>query len=418
MISNLLKKIRPFVGDKKVKKGYVGAQKVYSAGNWVTYYVDTNNTKSEEFDEGTNVLVPTTFSPSKSGWLFHGWRENNVVSSSVLSSKIMEDDPLNLFAVFNQVVNAVFYSGLNKATTNNVDGTRYYNNGNIQNASVTAPTGAAISGWTWRGWSGHDRQGATEDVSFANGNSVGIEADKIYYGLYQQPITLSYNGNGATGGSTSAQSGTRYYNSSNNYSDPTFTISNNGFSRTNKSFVAWALGSIGGTRYSPGNVIPLSANNTLYAIWQQVYTPYTISGTGDKQFTAFTWTPYTYSTGGYDYNVDSYSIYIEAEKTGGNMAICSYTATLPTQGCNWIRVKYDVNCDSGCGASIMDTQLVPTDENGGLTGLFRQDQYAYFNISEDATSISFTIQTTSSAGYDETGGVGILRIEEIYFYYE
>lgn len=400
MISNLLKKIRPFVGDKKVKKGYVGAQKVYSAGNWVTYYVDTNNTKSEEFDEGTNVLVPTTFSPAKSGWNFHGWRENNAVSSSVLSSKIMGDDPFNLFAVFNQVVNAVFYSGLNKATTNNVDGTRYYNNGNIQNASITAPTGAAISGWTWRGWSGHDRQGATEGVSFANGASVGIEANKIYYGLYQQTITLSYNGNGATGGSTSAQSGTRYYNSSNNYSDPTFTISNNGFSRTNKSFVAWALGSIGGTRYSPGNVIPLSANNTLYAIWQQVYTPYTIGA-----FRNYNWTWSSGAGAATESEVRNNELYMLVERTGGGSVSRQYSATLPTQGCNRMRVKYTSYETYGTDYAFIYGTTINSEG---------KDAYLYFNISEDVTSINFVAGIWTNTLEKEVE----LYVKEIYFYYE
>lgn len=121
-----------------------------------------------------------------------------------------------------------------------------------------------ISGWSANGWC--TSGGATASIAVANGGTVTLSSNATYYGRYSQTITLSYNGNGATGGSTASQTGTRYYNSG-NYSNPSFTIRGNGFSRSNASFKNWALNSTSGTRYNGGASITLSANATLYAKW-------------------------------------------------------------------------------------------------------------------------------------------------------
>ena len=63
-----------YLGDQKVKAIWLGGVKVYSAGNIVTYHVDTGITYQEEVDEGASVLSPTSFTPTKQGWTFIGWR--------------------------------------------------------------------------------------------------------------------------------------------------------------------------------------------------------------------------------------------------------------------------------------------------------------------------------------------------------
>lgn len=155
---------------------------VYSAGKMVTYMVDSGISYQEKVKKGQSCLAPTTFTPSKSGWTFAGWREDSTASGSVLSEKVMERSPITLYAVF------------------------------------------------------------------------------------KQTITLSYNGNGATSGSTASQSGTRYYNNGGAY-NPSFTLRSNGFGRTYYNFQKWALNSAGGTQYSAGASITLSGNATMYAIW-------------------------------------------------------------------------------------------------------------------------------------------------------
>lgn len=275
------KKVKVYIGDKKVKKGYIGNVLCYSSGNPVTYHVDTSTIYTEEVDDGATCLSPTTFTPAKSGYTFKGWREDSTANSSVLSSKVMGDSPITLYAVFQKNVTVTKYNGSTSATTETKQ--QYYNNGNVANPSFTLSQ-TAVSGWTVRGWSTSTTANASATVS--NGGSVTLSANATYYGLYQATITLSYNGNGATSGSTAAQTGTRYWNSAGNYSNPSFTLRSCGFSRTNYSFVNWRMGSTSGTAYNAGAAITLNANTTFYASWQEIFTGYLYNR--GNEYTTFT----------------------------------------------------------------------------------------------------------------------------------
>lgn len=168
----------------KVKKWIHNGVIVFKAGNMVTYYVDTNTVYKEEVDSGASCLSPTTFTPSKSGWTFVGWRADKTASGTVLSSQVMGDEAITLYAV------------------------------------------------------------------------------------YKQTITLSYNGNGSTSGSTASQTGTRYYNASGSVANPSFTLRSNGFAKNGgNTFSKWALGSTGGTQYAAGATVTLSASTIFYAVW-------------------------------------------------------------------------------------------------------------------------------------------------------
>ncbi len=269
---------KAYLGNIKLKKGYIGDRRVYSAGNVVTYNVSPGVSYQEEVDSDASVLSPTSFTPSLSGWTFVGWRTDTAASGSVLTSKTMGDDPITLYAVFRQTVTVIFYNGSTKATSS--VGYRYYNNGNTVHPSF-APQQAALSGWTARGWSTgtagnsgiYSNNGATFTIS--SGTSLTL------YGMYYQTITLSYTGNGATSGSTAAQYGTRYYNSNGNVVNPSVSLRTNGFGKTNYYFTAWAIGSASGTQYAPGRTVALSQNTVFYACWHiNMYTiTYRYNGT-------------------------------------------------------------------------------------------------------------------------------------------
>lgn len=249
-------------GDIKVNRAYAGDVKIYSSGNVVTYYVDAGVYYQEEVEEGVSCLSPKTFVPKKSGWTFVGWRTDSTANGTVLTSKVMGDAPITLYAVFRKSVTVTYYNG--STTASSTSGYRYYNNGNFVNPTFTL-TPASLPGWTFRGWA--TSSAATAGIAYSSISNTAFAASATVYAAYSQTITLSYNGNGNTGGSTASQTGARYYNTG-NYSNPSFTLATNGFSKTNYAFQKWAQESASGTQYSAGASVTLSANTIFYAVWK------------------------------------------------------------------------------------------------------------------------------------------------------
>lgn len=327
-----IKQAKLFISDKKVKYVYKGGTKIYSAGNIVTYKVDESTSYTEEVDNEATCLSPTTFKPSKTGWTFLGWREDSESSSDVLSTKIMGDNPITLYAVFKQGVTLTLYNNSSSASTQS--GTRYYNNSNENNPSFKLTQNTA-SGWSALGWC--TSNGATASVTVENGGTVTLAEDATYYGKYSQTITLSYNGNGATSGSTASQTGTRYYNSG-NYSNPSFTIRNNGFSRTYYKFSQWALNSASGTKYNGGNTIALSNNATMYAVW--TYNPILFPGTGHS----FKLVPQANYAWIRNFSVSSSTITCKlADNVGHNFLLCSVFCEQAIDITNFSTLTVDFN---------------------------------------------------------------------------
>ena len=99
--------------------------------------------------------------------------------------------------------------------------------------------------------------------SSTNGGRSGSFSFSVTF--TRQSYTLSYDGNGSTGGSTSSHSGV------------TLTVKSCGFTKTGYSFTYWTTSSSGGTRYDPNDSITLTKNTTLYAQWEKDVVYYTVS---------------------------------------------------------------------------------------------------------------------------------------------
>ena len=270
-------KLKIFQGGTKVKKAYLGATKIYSSGNIVTYVVDSGVTYSEEVDEGASVLSPASFTPTKSGWEFVGWREDAAASGDVLSGKVMGDEPVTLYAVFGQGVTVSYYHVSNSTKQQSI-GTKYYNNGNVVNPRFTISPSGYGSEWTFRGWT--TGTVANASVTYTSINNTEFSSDITLYILLQRPVTLSYNGNGASSGSVGSETKYVYLNSygTNTVSNPTFTLKSNGFGRTNYTFTGWNLGAAGAT-------VTLDSSTTAYAQWVWSVTNYAYNG-GVQTYTA------------------------------------------------------------------------------------------------------------------------------------
>lgn len=168
------------------------------------------------------------------------------------------------------------YSSGNVCTYRVDEGTTYQEEVDEGESCLSPKTFApAKPGWTFVGW----RQDNSASSSVLDGLAMGDNPITLY-AVFKQVITLSYNGNGNTGGSTAAQTGTRYYNNG-NVTNPTFMLSGCGFSRSGYNFSRWAIGNAGGTQYTAGAGVTLSQNTTFYAVWVSAVV------TGCKRATAY-----------------------------------------------------------------------------------------------------------------------------------
>lgn len=173
---------KAFLGNVKMKKGYIGSAKVYSAGNTVTYKVDIDVTYQEEVDDGASCLSPKTFTPAKSGWTFVGWMADTTAGGSVLSAKVMGDDPITLYAVFKQAI-TLSYSGNGAAggSTAAQTGYNYYNNGNTVNPSFTLRSnGFTNSGYNFSKWA----LGSEGGTQYSAGASITLAASATMYAVW------------------------------------------------------------------------------------------------------------------------------------------------------------------------------------------------------------------------------------------
>lgn len=232
---------------------------VFYSGADVTYHVDGAD-YTEFVTYGQSCLAPTSFTPTKDGWTFAGWREDTAANGTVLTSKVMGTDPISLYAVFKQDITVTYYD--NKDTASYEYGTRYYNNSNVANPSFTL-TQTDDPNWVERGWSTSNKGDAS--ITYDNKATFTRDSDITLYGLYSQNIRLTYVANG----SSSYKDGTRYWAPA-GYINPTFTVSNP--TKSGATFQGWSA-TAGSTSIAMGTISGLTINNaytsmTYYAVFK------------------------------------------------------------------------------------------------------------------------------------------------------
>lgn len=173
-----------YVGSNKIKKIYVGTNQVYSSGNIVTYHVDSGVTYQEEVEEGASCLSPKTFTPTKSGWTFLGWRSDATATTNVYASLVMGDAPKTLYAVF---VQTIYLYTIANGTTTPYPGTRIYNNGNVINPSYTV-SNPSKSGASFLGWS----DTATTTVTRTSISNLTLSESLVTYAVFKYANSSLY----------------------------------------------------------------------------------------------------------------------------------------------------------------------------------------------------------------------------------
>lgn len=130
--------------------------------------------------------------------------------------------------------------------------TKWYGEDLTLSSSVPTRTG-----YTFLGWSSSS---TATSATYSAGGTYSANAAVTLYAVWQiKTYSITYNGNGNTGGSTSSQTKTYGVN---------LTLRANGYTRTGYTFSKWntAAGG-GGTSYAASGTYTANAAATLYAQW-------------------------------------------------------------------------------------------------------------------------------------------------------
>ena len=146
------------------------------------YYNSAN--KWSTITSKTPAAIPA--SGDRSAWTQKGWRtDDTAATGSVGSATSFTPTAFAYYGVYQGDVK--FYSGINKATTNAVNG--YYNTQNVWSA-ITSPTPATIGAsgdrpaWTTLGW----RTDASPEAQTVDPATAFVPTSFAYYGVYQGNI--------------------------------------------------------------------------------------------------------------------------------------------------------------------------------------------------------------------------------------
>lgn len=228
-----------------------------NGGNSVTLasaFVEKNTTLDLSPDASNTVTA------GKDGWEFLGWN-TDPDATDVLDTLAVKEENITLYAIYKKTLTASFYSGngnqkLEKTIT-------IYNN--KTEGIVTAPALEALPGWTALGW---DRNRNRYEGKIRALSDIRLTEDCDFYGIYQQPITISYDANGGAA-APAGETKDRYANVHNTitYQNPVVTLAP-AVSRTGYTFDGWHQGSSTGMVKRPGTEVELTGTTTFYADWK------------------------------------------------------------------------------------------------------------------------------------------------------
>jgi len=199
------------------------------------------------------ALEPTALTSSGfalTDYAFAGWNtEANGTGTPYTESEVYAFDAnMTIYAQW-ALAYTITFDG-NGSDGGSMDPQIAYESGQI-NTNVFTRTGYDFTGWN----TASDGSG----TAYAGGDSYPFDADVTLYAQWTEIIayTVSFDGNGADGGSTAAQTASE-----------ASALTTNGFTLTGYYFTGWNTDSTGaGTAYADGETYAFDGDVTLYAIW-------------------------------------------------------------------------------------------------------------------------------------------------------
>ena len=363
------------------------------------------------YNAGTSVSIKTPTPTAISSWTTLGWRNDTTAGGKEWTSGYTNvySKSATYYAVYSREHTVNFYSGVNNATVVQKSGTRYYNSdGETLPTAVTitipaSSEAAAITSWSKQGWRNDTTAGAKE-YDFGASLSI-LFTTRNFYTSYSRTLTISYNGNTATSGSTSNTTKTVYLNSNQTTTgSQSVTLASSGFSKTGYSFSKWAVGSASGTKYAAkASYDPAfeynasSFSKTMYAIWTINKATLTIAISYDNS---------TYPEPSSGYKTSTYQTLSDSSKTinYGSSTTVTASPAYPDD-----RYKGSVSCNvtnvtatikEGTGTTTRtDTITIKNNNTSNVSGTCT---IKYIPKWRGIAKGNYTSGSTLSAGYGNT----------------
>lgn len=387
---------------------------------------------SQTKTHGTNLTLSST-KPTRTGYTFLGWSTSSTATSATWKAggTYSTEASNTLYAVWqiNSYTCTIKPNGgsyINSSGNKSTADDSYTFKGNHTYAPITATstttgvtspssdtgivaryyiTKPTRTGYTFSSWSASPTSVTITSYTFGAGAMYSSKGNpQCSFTATAQwtanTYTVSYNGNGNTGGSTDSSSHTY---------DTAKTLTTNGFTRTGYSFSGWNTKSDGsGTAYTDGqSVSNLTSTNggtvTLYAQW--TINSYTltvnkgnnissVSGGGTKNYNASCSISATPNTGYKFINWTGYSTSTDNPYTF-NMPASNATYTANAQG-----VSYTVVYHSNGGTGTMTNSSHTYGTASTLSkNAFAKTGYSFqgWSTSESSSSITYTDEANASA---------------------
>lgn len=221
-----------------------------------------NGTMSDQkftFDVPQN-LSPNTF--TRDGYTFTDWKRADTGDSYTDGQQVS-----NLTSTPNGVVTLVAQWTPNQAAINynanpptgrtpGGQGTANWT-GHTGDTPTISQNGWTVDGYTFTGW---NTQAGGKGQAYAPGTKWAANGTLTLYAQWTPgQVSLSYDGNGATGGKTDPQTGK---------TDEKINVRDNGFTRDGYTFVTWnTQADCKGNAVKPNSEWTLRGSSTLYACW-------------------------------------------------------------------------------------------------------------------------------------------------------
>ena len=231
----------------------------------VTYNGNGNSggsvpTDSTSYASGATVIVAGQNGLSRTGYTFGGWGSGGSMGPGTTYQ------PGQTFTISGSTTLTAVWN-LNP-TTYTVIFMPNGGTGSMANQSASTPTNLTLNtftrtGYTFTSWK--ELSDGSCCTNYLNGGNYGFGSNITFYAQWavNSTFTVTYNGNGQTGGTAPTDS-TAYA------SGATVAVAGqNGLSRTGYTFGGWGSGGGVGpsTTYQPGQTFTISGNTTLTAVW-------------------------------------------------------------------------------------------------------------------------------------------------------